>query len=156
METTEKTIDDTIKVNTPDNAPKIPEGASCDASVCHTETQRERGTEDHGPVYVPAVDVVEGENEVTVIADVPGVVEGGVDLMVEKNILTLSATPAEAKIEGKTLAYSEYGVGEYRCSFSLSDEINRENISASLKDGVLSITLPKSAPVMKKISVAAS
>lgn len=104
--------------------------------------------------YVPAVDLVESENEVTLVVDVPGVPEGGVDLTIEKNILTLTAIPADGVIAGKKLAYSEYGVGEYRRSFALSEEVDRDNISAALKDGVLRIKLPKSAPVTKKISVA--
>lgn len=104
--------------------------------------------------YVPAVDLVEGESDITLIVDVPGVPEGGVDVTIEKNILTLTAVPADGVIAGKKLAYSEYGVGEYRRSFALSEEIDRDHISASLKDGVLRIKLPKSTPVTKKISVA--
>lgn len=104
--------------------------------------------------YVPAVDLVESESDITLIVDVPGVPEGGVDLSIEKNILTLSAVPADGVIAGKKLAYSEYGVGEYRRSFALSEEIDRDHVSATLKDGVLRIKLPKSTPVTKKINVA--
>lgn len=132
---------------------------NCDSGVCAT-AEREEGVEKteaerQGPrrAYVPAVDLYEGESEVDLIVDVPGVPEGGVDLSIEKGVLTLTAVPADGVIAGKKLAYSEYGVGEYRRSFVLSDEIDREGISASLKDGVLRIKLPKSAPSVKKISV---
>lgn len=103
--------------------------------------------------YAPAVDIVENENGVSLIVDIPGVPEGGVDLTIEKNVLTLSAVPADGVIAGKKLEYSEYGVGEYRRSFVLSEDIDRDGISAGLKNGVLRIELPKSAPVTKKISV---
>lgn len=132
---------------------------NCDSGVCATaeredkveKTEAER--QDTRRAYVPAVDLYEGESEVDLVVDVPGVPEGGVELSIEKSVLTLVAVPADGVIAGKKLAYSEYGVGEYRRSFVLSDEIDREGISASLKDGVLRIKLPKSAPSVKKISV---
>lgn len=103
--------------------------------------------------YVPAVDVVEAENAVDLVIDVPGVAENSVDLSIEKNILTVSAVPADGVIAGKKLMYAEYGVGEYRRSFALAEEVDQEHITASLKNGVLRIKLPKSAPVTRKISV---
>lgn len=123
---------------------------SAESSVEKTEATRQTPRR----AYVPAVDLIDGENAVSLVVDVPGVPEGGVELTVEKNVLTLSAVPADGVIAGKKLAYSEYGIGEYRRSFALSDEVDRENISATLKNGVLRITLPKSAPVVKKINIA--
>lgn len=134
--------------------------ASCAHGECaSTATEAEQvqtlKTEE-GPrrAYVPAVDLIDSEGEVILIADIPGVPEGGVDLSIEKNVLTLTAVPEDGVIAGKKLAYSEYGVGEYRRSFALSDEVDKEHISATLKDGVLRVHLPKTAPVTKKISVA--
>lgn len=140
------------------NDSQVSKDGVCGTGVCTAErddaierTEAER----QGPrrAYVPAVDLLEGESEVALVVDVPGVPEGGVDLSIEKNVLTLSAVPADGVIAGKKLAYSEYGVGEYRRSFVLSEEIDRDRITATLKDGVLRIKLPKSAPVTKKISV---
>lgn len=130
--------------------------SSCSVSTAtKTEAEKaEQGNEMPRRAYVPAVDLIDSENEVILIADVPGVPEGGVDLSIEKNILTLTAVPADGVIAGKKLAYSEYGVGEYRRSFALSEEVDKDNITATLKDGVLRVRLPKSAPVTKKISVA--
>lgn len=130
-------------------------GCGCDcatqeAKVEHAEATRQAPRR----AYVPAVDLIDSENEVTLVVDVPGVAEGGIDLTIEKNILTLSAVPADGVIAGKKLVYSEYGVGEYRRSFSLSDDIDQGGITATLKDGVLRIGLPKTAPVQKKINVA--
>lgn len=131
-------------------------GCGCECSAPVQEAEREVGKAARPlprRAYVPAVDLIEGENEVSLVVDVPGVPEGGVDLTMEKNILTLSAVPADGVIAGKKLAYSEYGVGEYRRSFALSEDIDRDGISAVLKDGVLRIKLPKRAPSTKKIAV---
>ncbi len=105
-------------------------------------------------VYAPAVDIIEADGEIQLIADIPGVPEGGVDLNLEKDILTLSAVPADGVIAGKKRIRSEYGVGEYRRSVVLSGDIDRENISASLKNGVVRIRLPKTRPSARKIHVA--
>ena len=103
--------------------------------------------------YVPAVDIIDSEKQTVLIIDMPGVEDKNVDLNLEKNILTIHAKPAPEAFEGKTLVYSEYGVGDYRRSFSLSDEVDRDGITASIKDGVLEVKLPKSTPVTKKIAV---
>lgn len=129
-------------------------GGKCEASTA--EQTHERAEETPRRAYVPAVDLIDSDNEVVLVADIPGVPEGAVDLTIEKNVLTLSAVPADGVIAGKKLAYSEYGVGEYKRSFALSEEVDKENISATLKDGVLRVRLPKSTPVTKKISVSAS
>lgn len=129
-------------------------GGKCEAATA--DQAQDRAEETPRRAYVPAVDLIDSDKEVILIADIPGVPEGAVDLTIEKNILTLTAVPADGVIAGKKLAYSEYGVGEYKRSFSLSEEVDKENISATLKDGVLRIRLPKSTPVTKKISVSVS
>ena len=116
------------------------------------ETEVERGA-DPERAYVPAVDIIDNESDTLLLLDMPGVEDSGVDLTLEKNILTIHAAPAAAAYEGKNLVYSEYGVGDYRRSFSLSEEVDRDGITASLKDGVLKVRLPKMAPVTKKIAV---
>ncbi len=103
--------------------------------------------------YAPAVDLVDSETEAILIADLPGVPEGGVEVSVEKNVLTLVAVPADGVIARKTAPDAGESAGEYRRSFTLSDEIDRDRISAALKDGVLRVRLPKQAAVTKKIAV---
>lgn len=140
-----------------ENIEKHEAGQSCGCG-CESSAGREAGVEKCGQkqprrAYVPAVDIVESEKSVELVVDVPGVAEDSVELTIEKNILTLSAVPADGVIAGKKLMYAEYGVGEYRRSFALAEEIDQESISASLKNGVLRIQLPKSAPVSRKIAV---
>lgn len=103
--------------------------------------------------YVPAVDIVDAKDLTTLTMDLPGVDMKDVDISVEKNILTVKARQGESSFGDKQLVYSEYGVGDYHRSFVLSDEVQKDGITASLKDGVLSVKLPKASPVSKKIAV---
>lgn len=130
-------------------------GCGCAEAPREEVEQAERQEEKAAPrrAYAPAVDIVEGKEDITLVADVPGVPEGGVELTLEKNVLTLVAVPADGVIAGKKLIYSEYGVGEYRRSFALSEDVDKDNISASLKNGVLRISIPKMQPVSRTIAV---
>ena len=106
--------------------------------------------------YIPAASIYETEDKVVVVADLPGVDEQSVDITLEKNELTINAYVEAKQPEGYTLAYAEYEPGDYRRTFILSDEVDRNNIEASVKDGVLRLVLPK-APDFKarKINVKA-
>lgn len=109
------------------------------------------------PVYVPRADIFETEDQVTVIADMPGVDENSVDILLEKNTLTIRGLVEPEKHEGYTLSYAEYGVGDYERSFVLSNEIDRDKIEASMKNGVLRLILPKVEEVKtRKIQVKSS
>lgn len=141
MEQVEKTVNESRRDAGVDNGVQKPE----------VERQAEPGR-----AYVPAVDIIDNAKETLLVLDMPGVEDSGVDLTLEKNILTIHAKPADLDAGGKELVYSEYGIGDYRRSFSLSEEVDRDNITASLKEGVLKITLPKTAPVTKKIGVGQS
>ncbi|KAF0184155.1 MAG: molecular chaperone [Nitrospirae bacterium] len=107
-------------------------------------------------VYTPTVDIVEAKDVIEVHADMPGVDESCVELKLEKNVLTIYGK-VEAEIpENHRLAAAEYGVGDYQRVFTLSDEVDREKIEATVKNGVLRIVLPKAAAVKtRKIAVRA-
>jgi len=105
-------------------------------------------------IYAPAVDIFETANNILVIADMPGVDEKSVDITIEKNLLTIHGMIDSTIHDNLELAYSEYGVGDYHRAFSLSDEIDRSNIKATVKDGVLKLIMPKSERVKtRKIEV---
>lgn len=104
-------------------------------------------------IYAPKVDIYETDADIHVVADMPGVDDKSVDVTLEKNILTIRGTVEASKPEGYDLVYSEYGVGDYERAFTLSDEVDRDKISAAVRDGVLSITLPKAGPDTRKIAV---
>jgi HSP20 family molecular chaperone IbpA len=107
--------------------------------VAETEAERTRDR----LAFVPRADIYETEEAIYVVADMPGVGEDSLDITLEKGVLTLNGTVEPESPEGYALAYAEYRVGDYVRSFSLSDEIDQEAIEATLKDGVLRLTLPK-------------
>lgn len=119
------------------------------------ETQTERTRDRH--IFVPRVDIFEQGNDVILVADMPGVNEQTVDITLEKNILTIDGRVDDQEVGGYSLAYREYRVGDYHRTFALSDEVDRNNIEALVKNGVLHLRLPKAPEAQaKKISVKSS
>ncbi len=107
--------------------------------------------------YTPHVDVVENDENIIITTDVPGVDENAIDITLEKNVLSVQGQISANSPEGYTLAYAEYETGHYQRNFTLSNLIDQENIKAVVKDGILNVTLPKTAPVQaKKIAVQAA
>ena len=106
-------------------------------------------------VYLPRADIWEEENLTTLLLDMPGVEEKNIEITLEKNVLKLKGRVKQDEFSGLALIYGEYGTGDYARSFTVGDEIDRNAITAELKDGVLRVTLPRSKPETKKISVTA-
>ena len=104
--------------------------------------------------FVPRVDIYENKDALYLIADMPGVDDKTVDIELEKNILTISGRVENGRVDGATLMYSEYEIGDYERVFTLSDEIDRDKIIATVKNGVLRLELPKAEQVKpKKIAI---
>ncbi len=104
--------------------------------------------------YIPRADIYETDDAIVAVTDIPGASESGIDITLEKNILTIRAYPIEETVEGLSLIYSEFGAGDFERRFTLSDEIDREKIEARVKNGVLTLRLPKAAPAKaRKIAV---
>jgi HSP20 family molecular chaperone IbpA len=93
--------------------------------------------------FVPRADIYETGEGITVLADMPGVDETSVDITLENNVLTIRGYVDSVEPEGRSLAYSEYRVGDYERAFSLSDQIDQDGIDALVKGGVLRLYLPK-------------
>ena len=105
------------------------------------------------PRFSPMVDIYETEEGLTVVADMPGVAADGLSVDLKDNILTISGK-VTAEEKGKKYLTQEYEMGDYYRKFSLSELIDQEKITASIKDGVLSVKLPKQAPAQpRKITV---
>lgn len=104
--------------------------------------------------FVPRADIYETENEIIVLADIPGANEKTVDITLEKNVLSITAYVEPATPSGFNIAYAEYEEGDYQRSFRLSNEIDRDKIEAIVSEGVLRLRLPKSQGAgTKKIEV---
>ena len=110
-----------------------------------------------GEVFAPAVDIEESEGELVLWADVPGASEDDLEITLDKGVLTIAAAVPRGDRPSYHLAHREYGVGDYRRVFTLSDSIDQDGIEASLKNGVLKLTLPKSVPARpRQIQINAS
>ena len=94
-------------------------------------------------VFVPATDIYEAENELSVILEMPGVEKKNVDIRVEDGALNVEGRLDLAKYQGLQPLYTEYNIGHYARSFRLSSKIDQNKIAAEMKDGVLSLRLPK-------------
>ncbi|MBY0551354.1 MAG: Hsp20/alpha crystallin family protein [Candidatus Obscuribacterales bacterium] len=105
-------------------------------------------------LYVPRTDIYESPDHLLLMADMPGVKQDAVDITLEQNVLTIYGRVDLPEFPGYNLSYAEYGVGDYRRVFALSNDIDREAIQASVKNGVLKLILPKSKRAMpRKIAV---
>ena len=96
-----------------------------------------------GQYFIPQTDIHEADDALFITMDMPGVNNQRVDVQLEKNVLNIVGKVDLSNYEGLEPLYTEYKVGNYTRSFTLSDQIDQEGISASMEDGVLSLRLPK-------------
>lgn len=94
---------------------------------------------------LPAVDVYEDEAGITLLADMPGVPREQLELKVEGDALLIEGGVRGLTPEGIEAVYAELRVPRYRRTFTLSRELDSARIDASLKDGVLTLRIPKQA-----------
>jgi HSP20 family protein len=101
--------------------------------------------------YVPNVDIVECENEIVVLADVPGATADHIHVDYENGVLEFRAEvqPRQQATQTRYLL-REYAVGDYARSFRLGKAIDPAGIRAELKDGVLTLHLPKAEPAKRR------
>jgi HSP20 family molecular chaperone IbpA len=110
-----------------------------------------------GKVFVPRVDIRETDDDMLLIADMPGVDEKSVDITLEKNILTITGSVKPPVFENHSIVRAEYDVGDFERAFTISDEIDRDSIAATVKNGVLKVTLRKAEKVKaRKIAITAA
>lgn len=108
-----------------------------------------------GKVFSPYTDIHETERAVIVSMEVPGVDKSSIDIRLDKSVLTVKGTIDSARYESLRPLYSEYNVGNFVRTFTVSTKIDTAAISAAVADGVLTVELPKAAEaVAKRIAVA--
>ena len=106
-------------------------------------------------VFKPDVDIIERKDDTVLTADLPNVDEHSLDITLEKNVLTIRGSVEQKIPAGYRLAYGEYEVGDYERAFTLSDEVDKDRINATIKNGVLRLVLPKAAAAKaRKIAIA--
>jgi HSP20 family molecular chaperone IbpA len=104
--------------------------------------------------FLPVTDIFETDQALTVILEMPGVEKEMVDVGVENDILTIVGRIDYSKYERVQPVYTEYNIGHYVRSFQISSKIEQGEITAELKDGVMTLVLPKAEKAKpRKISV---
>jgi len=96
-----------------------------------------------GPRYVPQVDILEDEEELVVLADLPGAEPKDVDIQFEDGVLSIRGKVIPRQPAETAYLLREYGVGDFFRSFNVSESIDAERISAEYADGRLTLHLPK-------------
>ena len=104
--------------------------------------------------YVPATDIYETDETLTVFMEVPGVERKDIDINLENDVVRVEGRINPSKYDGFEPLYTEYNVGHFARSFTLSSKIDQQRIGAQLEDGVLTLTLPKvKESQLRRISV---
>lgn len=106
------------------------------------KTQRETQAAET-PALVPAVDVIENESGITVKADLPGVSKETLSLRVDGETLTIEGQVSLGEARELQSVYAEVRTARYKRSFVLSRDLDTSKIDASMKNGVLTLTVPK-------------
>lgn len=109
-------------------------------SVSQRDTQ---AASREGQTTTPRVDVFEDATGITVLADMPGVSKDSLEIKVEGDALLIEGTVSSATPQAMEAVHAEVRVPRYRRSFTLSRELNAGGIDAQLKDGVLTLRIPK-------------
>jgi HSP20 family protein len=107
------------------------------------ELEKKQETTIPARVFLPTSDIYEDDDALTVILEMPGVDRGNVEVRVEDGVLNVDGRLDFSKYDGLQPLYTEYNIGNYSRSFSLSNKIDQNKIAAEMKDGVLSLKLPK-------------
>jgi HSP20 family protein len=94
-------------------------------------------------VFVPTADIYETADALNVILEMPGVEKSNVDIQVNDGVLRVEGRLDLSKYQGLQPLYIEYNIGHYARTFQLSNKIDQDKIAAEMKDGVLSLLLPK-------------
>jgi HSP20 family molecular chaperone IbpA len=93
--------------------------------------------------FVPVTDIFETDQALTLKLEMPGVAKDRVEVRVENDVLTIEGRIDFGVYENLRPLYTEYNVGNYARTFQLSSKIDQDRISAALKDGVMTLVLPK-------------
>jgi HSP20 family molecular chaperone IbpA len=134
------------------------EGAMAQGQDLAVRNKKELATKEEktspGRYYVPYADIFETDESLSVVMEMPGVEKKDLDIGLENDVLRVDGRIDFSKYEGMEPVYTEYNVGHYTRSFTLSNKIDQERITAELDDGVLTLTLPKAKQAQpRRISI---
>jgi HSP20 family molecular chaperone IbpA len=93
--------------------------------------------------FLPTTDIFETEDALTMVLEMPGVDRDNIEVSVENGVLTVEGRINFGKYEGLQPVYGEYNIGPYRRTFRISSRIDQDKIRAEMRDGVITLVLPK-------------
>ena len=101
--------------------------------------ERTRG----GEVFRARSDIYETKESLVLLMEMPGVTQESVNITLDKRVLTITGQKQIHTPDDFALSHAEFRVGEYERSFTISEMVDSERISATMKNGMLEVTLPK-------------
>ena len=102
-------------------------------------------------------DVVETDQGVSMMLEMPGVAADAVEITLENRVLTIRGKVEPMRPENLELAYAQYGEGDFERAFTLSEDFDPDRIEAEMRGGVLTLTLPRAPEAQpKRIAVKGS
>ena len=111
----------------------------------NTQVSRRDTDQEQQRAVLPAIDVFEDAHGITLLADLPGVEKDQLELNIDGETLQIEGGVQAHTPEGMEALYAELRVPRYRRAFTLSRELDTAGIEANLKDGVLTLRIPKLA-----------
>ena len=112
-------------------------------NVAKTASKPEQQAREQERTIRPPVDIFEDGSGITVQADMPGVAKDRLDIQIDRDSLSIEGRTDLSMPEGMEALYADVRSTLYQRSFSLSSELDVERVDASLKDGVLTLHIPK-------------
>jgi HSP20 family protein len=113
--------------------------------IVSKEKQQVEGTEKTraGRYFVPDVDICENDDALRLWADMPGVTEKDVEIVLKDSVLTIVGTVDAGIYDQLAPVYTEYNVGNYYRQFTLNEQVDSSRIKARMRNGVIEVELPK-------------
>ncbi|QDU82841.1 Spore protein SP21 [Polystyrenella longa] len=119
------------------------ETQNCESKEPASQEQQSIQSNENTLVYSPDVDIAETETGIDLTFDMPGVDQDHLDISIDKDVLTVVGHAEVDQEEGYESLYREFGAGDYRRAFRLPEYVDSQNVDATVKQGILTIHLPK-------------
>jgi HSP20 family protein len=119
-------------------------------AATRTEESHQRSAERTVGHYVPLTDITETDDAFVFLAELPGVKPGDVAVSFDDGILTIHGTVAQRQAPSQEYALREYGVADYHRSFAVGAPVAAERIAATLRDGLLTVAVPKAESTRRR------
>src|SRR5579863_1588611 len=124
------------------------------SQALEVQQKRELATKEEKTVparyFVPNTDIYETEDALVVVMEIPGVQKKDLEVQIEDDVVKVEGRIDFSNYDRLDPLYTEYNVGHFARAFSLSSKIDRQQIGAQLDEGVLTLTLKKSAEAMPR------